>query len=145
MSIKNNDLQWDDHLFSELSELIEKSQQQVVSYANSTLTILFWQVGKRINEDVLNNERASYGKQIVSLIAIRLEEKYGRNFTEKNIRRMMQFAQEFPDFQIVVPLARQLSWSQFLGLIPKKELEKKLHQALVEARKQFESRKILDK
>lgn len=145
MSIKNNDLQWDNHLFSELSELIEKSQQQVVSYANSTLTILFWQVGKRINEDVLNNQRASYGKQIVSLIAIRLEEKYGRNFTEKNIRRMMQFAQEFPDFQIVVPLSRQLSWSQFLGLIPKKELEKKLHQALVEAREQFESRKILGK
>lgn len=129
MSIKNNDLQWDNHLFSELSELIEKSQQQVVSYANSTLTILFWQVGKRINEDVLNNQRASYGKQIVSLIAIRLEEKYGRNFTEKNIRRMMQFAQEFPDFQIVVPLARQLSWSHFLILIPLKTAEARMFYA----------------
>lgn len=129
MSIKNSDLQWDNHLFSELSELIEKSQQQVVSYANSTLTILFWQVGKRINEDVLNNQRASYGKQIVSLIAIRLEEKYGRNFTEKNIRRMMQFAQEFPDFQIVVPLARQLSWSHFLILIPLKTAEARMFYA----------------
>lgn len=129
MSIKNNDLQWDNRLFSELSELIEKSQQQVVSYANSTLTILFWQVGKRINEDVLNNQRASYGKQIVSLIAIRLEEKYGRNFTEKNIRRMMQFAQEFPDFQIVVTLSRQLSWSQFLILIPLKTAEARMFYA----------------
>lgn len=129
MSIKNSDLQPDNHLFSELSELIEKSQQQVVSYANSTLTILFWQVGKRINEDVLNNQRASYGKQIVSLIAIRLEEKYGRNFTEKNIRRMMQFAQEFPDFQIVVPLARQLSWSHFLILIPLKTAEARMFYA----------------
>lgn len=129
MSVKNSDLQWDNHLFSELSELIEKSQQQVVSYANSTLTILFWQVGKRINEDILNNQRASYGKQIVSLIAIRLEEKYGRNFTEKNIRRMMQFAQEFPDFQIVVPLARQLSWSHFLILIPLKTAEARMFYA----------------
>lgn len=101
----------------------------MVSYANSTLTILFWQVGKRINEDVLNNQRASYGKQIVSLIAIRLEEKYGRNFTEKNIRRMMQFAQEFPDFQIVVPLARQLSWSHFLILIPLKTAEARMFYA----------------
>lgn len=129
MSVKNSDLQWDNHLFSELSELIEKSQQQVVSYANSTLTILFWQVGKRINEDVLNNQRASYGKQIVSLIAIRLEEKYGRNFTEKNIRRMMQFAQEFPDFQIVVTLSRQLSWSHFLILIPLKTAEARMFYA----------------
>lgn len=129
MSIKNSDLQLDNHLFSELSELIEKSQQQVVSYANSTLTILFWQVGKRINEDILNNQRASYGKQIVSLIAIRLEEKYGRNFTEKNIRRMMQFAQEFPDFQIVVTLSRQLSWSHFLILIPLKTAEARMFYA----------------
>ncbi len=101
----------------------------MVTYANSTLTLLFWQVGKRINEDVLQNQRASYGKQIVPLIANGLEKKYGRNFTEKNIRRMMQFAQEFPDFQIVVPLARQLSWSHFLILIPLKTADARMFYA----------------
>ncbi|MFJ1431089.1 DUF1016 N-terminal domain-containing protein [Capnocytophaga canimorsus] len=99
------------NLLSELSVLIENGQQQIVYYANSTLTLVFWQVGKRINEDVLNNERATYGKRIVPMIANELESKYGRNFTEKNIRRMMQFAEVFPDFQIVVPLSRQLSSS----------------------------------
>ncbi|MFJ1331519.1 PDDEXK nuclease domain-containing protein [Capnocytophaga canimorsus] len=117
------------NLLSELSVLIENGQQQIVYYANSTLTLVFWQVGKRINEDVLNNERATYGKRIVPMIANELESKYGRNFTEKNIRRMMQFAEVFPDFQIVVPLARQLSWSHFLILIPLKNNEARMFYA----------------
>ncbi|MFJ1426250.1 YhcG family protein [Capnocytophaga canimorsus] len=117
------------NLLSELSVLIENGQQQIVYYANRTLTLVFWQVGKRINEDVLNNERATYGKRIVPMIANELESKYGRNFTEKNIRRMMQFAEVFPDFQIVVPLARQLSWSHFLILIPLKNHEARMFYA----------------
>lgn len=97
-------------LFSELSHLIEQSRQQVAVYANSALTVLFWQIGRRINEEVLGNQRADYGKQIVVTLSRQLEEEHGRNFTEKNVRRMMQFAEVFPDFEIVVPLARQLSW-----------------------------------
>lgn len=41
----------------------------------------------------------------------------------------MQFAVEYPDFQIVVPLARQLTWSHFLLLIPLKSAESKLYYA----------------
>lgn len=73
-------------------------------YANSTLTLLFWQVGRRINEHILQNKRADYGKQIVVTLARQLTEKYGRNFEEKNLRRMLQFAEQFSDEQIVVPL-----------------------------------------
>ncbi len=107
-------------LFAELSQLIEHSRQQVSAYANSALTILFWNVGKRINEEILKYERGEYGKQIVATLSVQLEEKYGRNFTEKNVRRMMQFAIEFHDIEIVVTLSRQLSWSHFLVLIPLK-------------------------
>jgi hypothetical protein len=60
-------------LFHELSQLIEQSQQHLVSAANSTLTMLFWQIGKRINEDILQNKRAGYGKQIVVTLSRQLE------------------------------------------------------------------------
>lgn len=116
-------------LFNELSVLIEQSKQQINVAANSALTLLFWQVGKRINEEVLTNERAEYGKQIVVTVAQQLENLYGKNFTEKNVRRMMQFSVEFSDYEIVVPLARQLSWSHFLALIPLKSTEAKLYYA----------------
>lgn len=113
----------------EISALIEESKQQVVRTANSTLTLLFWQVGKRINDEILKNDRAQYGKQIIASVSAQLELKYGRNFAEKNLRRMMQFALEFSDFEIVVPLARQLTWSHFLLLIPLKSIESKIYYA----------------
>lgn len=36
---------------------------------------------------------------------------------------MIQFVDQFPEFEIVVPLARQLTWSHFLILIPLKSNE----------------------
>ena len=99
-----------DKLVQELSVLIEESKQHVSRVANSSLTLLFWHIGKRINEEILNNERAEYGKQIVVKVSRQLENRLGRNFVERNVRRMMQFASDFQDFEIVSPLATQLSW-----------------------------------
>lgn len=116
-------------LFDELSALIEQGKQKITFAANSTLTLLFWHIGKRINEEVLNNERAEYGKLIVPTLSAQLQSKYGRNFEEKNLRRMMQFSEQFTDLEIVVPLARQLSWSHFLILFPLKSMDAKLFYA----------------
>ena len=126
---KDSATQSDEGLLYELSQLIEQSRQQLVSQANSMLTMLFWHVGKRINENILQNKRADYGKQIVSTVSTQLENKYGRNFTEKNVRRMLQFAEQFSDIEIVVTLSRQLSWSHFLVLIPLKKPEAKVFYA----------------
>lgn len=123
-------------LLNELSALIQQSQQQVVLQANSTLTMLFWQIGKRINENILQNKRAEYGKQIVATVSTQLESQYGKSFTEKNVRRMMRFAEEFCDANILPPLAAQLSWSHFIELLPLKTIEAKLFyaQKSIEAR-----------
>lgn len=119
----------ENELFNGLSQLIEQSKQQVAVQANSAVTILFWQVGNRINQEILQNKRAEYGKQIVPTVSAQLENKYGRNFTEKNVRRMIRFAEQFTDSQIVVTLARQLSWSHFVELLPLKTMEAKLFYA----------------
>lgn len=118
-------------LLQELSQLIEQSQQHLVSQANSILTMLFWHIGNRINENILQNKRADYGKQIVVTLSRELTKKYGRNFEEKNLRRMLQFAEQFTDNSIVVTLSRQLSWSHFLALIPLKTIEAKLFYAQI--------------
>ena len=103
----------EDKLFNDLSQLIEQSQRQVVAQANSTLTLLFWQIGNLINQNILQNKRAEYAKQIVSTVSTQLREKYGSNFEEKNLRRMLQFAEQFSELSIVVTVSRQLSWSHF--------------------------------
>ena len=121
MTLKINEHSAD--LLQDISALIEASRQHVARVANSTLTLLFWQVGKRINEEILKNERAEYGKQTVVNLAFELERLYGKNFSEKNIRRMLRFAAEFPDFEIVPPLAAQLSWSHFIELFSLKSMD----------------------
>jgi predicted nuclease of restriction endonuclease-like (RecB) superfamily len=82
-----------------------------------------------ILEEALKNERGEYGKQIVGTVARQLEIKYGRNFTEKNVRRMIRFAQEFPDCNILPPLAAKLSWSHFIELFSLKSKEAKFYYA----------------
>ena len=108
------------HLFRALSRIIESGKQQLAVQVNSALTLVFWQVGDKINRHILDNQRAAYGKQTVSTVSAQLESKFGRSFNEKNVRRMMQFAEVYCDFQIVVSLSRQLSWSHFMNLIPLK-------------------------
>jgi len=107
-------------LVNELTELIEASKKQVTAQINSTLTILFWQVGSSINKYILQNERADYGKQIVVTVSRQLTERYGRNYEEKNLRRMIQFAKSYSNYEKVTLLSKHLSWSHFLALIPLK-------------------------
>jgi hypothetical protein len=51
-------------LFVSIKGLIEESKQQVAIAVNATMTALYWKVGKRINDEVLGNERAEYGKKL---------------------------------------------------------------------------------
>ncbi len=109
------------NLLNELIAIIEKTKTQVVSQANSSLTLMFWQVGKRILTDNLQNKRAEYGKQIVVTVSRELVAKFGKNYEEKNLRRMIQFAEKYPVVENVVTVSRHLSWSHFIVLIPLKD------------------------
>ncbi|WP_209203288.1 DUF1016 N-terminal domain-containing protein [Salinisphaera sp. G21_0] len=53
-----------DTLFSEIG-LIQSTRQRAAVVVNAELTRLYWQVGERINTEVLKGERADYGKQVV--------------------------------------------------------------------------------
>ncbi|MDB5778242.1 MAG: hypothetical protein JWP93_607 [Polaromonas sp.] len=105
-------------LLADLREIIRRGKSQAVAAVNSALTLTYWHVGQRINTEVLRGERAAYGQQVIAAVAESLVAAYGKSFEAKNLRRMMQFAGVFSDLEIVVPLARQLSWSHFVLLIP---------------------------
>lgn len=104
-------------LITDLRTLINEARNKVALIVNTEITLLYWHIGKRINEEVLGNQRAEYGKQIVSTLSTQLTKEYGRGFELRNLRRMMQFAELFPDFQIVATASQQLSWSHFIELL----------------------------
>ena len=104
-------------LLGDIRQLIEQGRQQLASTVNSALTTLYWQIGQRIQREVLQGERAAYGEQIVSTLSTQLETEYGRGFSVKNLRHMLRFAEAFPDAAIVSAARRQLSWTHFRTLI----------------------------
>ena len=104
-------------LLEDLRRMIEETRQGLAVTVNAALTLLYWHIGKRINEEILKGERAEYGEQIVSTLSRRLETEYGRGFSEKSLRHMLRFAEAFPDSRIVSALMRQLSWTHFLSII----------------------------
>ncbi len=83
--------------------------------------MLYWRIGKRVNDEVLKGERADYGETIVSTLARLLTEQYGRGFSVQNLRHMIRFAEAFQDEQIVSTPWRQLGWSHFKEVIYLKE------------------------
>ena len=113
-NIRNN------NLFEQIKNLIEQTKQNVAISVNSSLTMMYWEIGNKINQDILKNQRAEYGKEIVVTLSRQLQDNFGKGFDEKNLRRMMQFANAI-EKQKVVTLSRQLSWSHFLALLPLQE------------------------
>jgi len=108
-------------LVKDLKQMIDKTRRSIASTINSGLTLLYWQIGERIQKNILDGERAEYGQKIVVSVSRQLVKEYGNSFNEKNLRRMLQFYQVFPNSQIVVSLIRQLSWTHFIALIPIKD------------------------
>ena len=105
-------------LLHDLTAIIDRGRQLAAKQVNSALILVYWQVGRRINEDVLEHKRAEYGKQVIPSLSEQLTERYGKSFQLRNLRRMMQFAEVFVDFEIVSTLSTQLSWSHIIELLP---------------------------
>src|SRR3990167_4499242 len=109
-----------DALFQDIRKLIDETRSSVAVTVNAGLTMLYWKIGRRINLEILKGERAEYGAEILQALSAKLILEYGEGFAEKNIRRMVQFYDLFPNEQIVVTLSRQLSWSHFVVVLPVK-------------------------
>jgi predicted nuclease of restriction endonuclease-like (RecB) superfamily len=97
--------------FTEIKQLIADARQRVAYTVNAELALLYWQIGKRINEEVLKDKRADYGKQIVAALSAQLKAEYGSGWTEKQLRHCLRAAETFTHHQIVSAVQRQLSWT----------------------------------
>ena len=108
-------------LFGEIKNLITSAKQRAAVAVNAELSLLYWQVGERINTEVLKGERADYGKQVVASLSKQLTAAFGKGWSKKQLFHCCRFAEAYPDQQIVSTLSRQLHWSHFLELIYLKE------------------------
>ena len=102
-----------DKLFEEIKQIVDENRKQIANTINTVLTSTYWHIGKTIYSEVLNNQRAEYGKQILPKLSEKLTLEYGKGWSVKQLQHCLRFAETFSDYEIISTLWRQLSWSHF--------------------------------
>ncbi len=115
------ELEKSEKLYFELSEIISQSRQRVAVIVNSTLTEMYWTIGKHIHNYFLTNGRADYGKSILQKVSAKLTNEFGKGFRQRNLANMIKFYELFPDINILQTLSAKLSWSHFVESFSVKE------------------------
>jgi hypothetical protein len=98
----------EERLLNDLRTLIDATRDQVARTVNSALVGLYWHIGKRTREDVLKEQRAEYGQQIVNAVRSQSTQESGQGFRCRNLVHMSTM---YPNGQNVSALIRQLSWT----------------------------------
>jgi predicted nuclease of restriction endonuclease-like (RecB) superfamily len=104
-------------LFLEIRQLIESAKQRAAVAINAEITLLYWQVGDRIQTEILQRQRAEYGKQIIATLSQQLTQTYGKGWSDRQLRYCVLIAEVFPDREILHTLSAKLSWSHLKLII----------------------------
>ena len=113
--------QEDEALFSDVCQIIDGARSRIATYLNTEICLTNWYVGKRIKEDVLFNQRAEYGKQVLKRLSYRLTEKYGNGWSFYKLQHCVRAAYTFSEDEIVYATRTQLNWSHLRRLMSIKD------------------------
>ena len=101
-------------LYTDIVQLIQQGRKRVATEVNSTVVLLYWSIGKRINDEVLLEKRADYGDQVIDNVSKQLRLEFGKGYSRSALFRMVRFSKLYPDQEIVATVSRQLSWSHIV-------------------------------
>ena len=128
--------------FAEVVGLIAAAQQRAFQAVNTTLIDLYWQVGEYISRKI---ESAEWGDGVVPQLAqyIARTQPGQRGFTTRNLFRMKQFYEAYPDESIVSAVLTQLPWTHHLIIIGQsKRPEEREFYLRMAARERWSSREL---
>ena len=96
-----------DELFTRVVSILEQAKANVVKAVNSNMVIAYWLIGREIVQEIQKGtDRAEYGKKVVESLSENLTEKYGKGFSETNIKYFRLFFQTYSNRQ---PAIRHLA------------------------------------
>lgn len=104
-------------LHDDIAGFIQESLQRVSTGVHAEMVNLYWRIGKRIRDDILESKRAEYSKQIIENLAGKLSVEYGRGYTRTNLFNMVRFAEFFLTSEVLSTVDKVLTWSHFRILI----------------------------
>jgi len=104
-------------LYSDVCQIIDGTRSRLATTVNAEVCLLHWHIGKRIKEDVLYNNRAEYGKEIIKKLAIKLTERYGKGWSFYKLQHCVRSAYTFTEDEIVYAVRTQLTWTHLRSLM----------------------------
>lgn len=112
--MKDNSLVNIDDIYLDIKNKIINARSKMLKHIDTTMTEVYWYVGKITYELSNNSTKASYGKQIVLELSSKLTKEFGGGFSPVSIRRMRKFYEIYPIWSSV---PTELSWTHFQELI----------------------------
>ncbi len=101
-------------LLKDISQIYEVALSDGNENWNKATLYSNWKIGERIVKiEQGNKERAAYGDRILKELSRDLNKKFGKGFSDRNLRHMRKFYQLY-DARAIHP---ELSWSYYLLLM----------------------------
>lgn len=107
----------ENRLYDDVCNIIDETRYRVAVYVNSEASMMNWHVGKRIKEDILNSQRAEYGKQVLKRLAKKLMLRYGNGWGFQKLQHCVRAAYTFSEEDIMYAVRTQLSWTHLRSLM----------------------------
>ena len=97
-------------LLDSIIGLIDQTRHIVAKTVNQELTLLYWNIGKTINDEILKNDRADYGKKLIPTLSLALTDKYGVGFNKRNLQSFVKLNTVIDDIAILHTVCAKLKW-----------------------------------
>jgi predicted nuclease of restriction endonuclease-like (RecB) superfamily len=101
-------------VYENVRNTLEKARSKAYASINFYMVKAYWEIGKTIYTAQEENERAEYGKELISELSKELTNDYGRGFDKSNLSRMRKF---YVLFNNVDALRQELSWTHYRLII----------------------------
>ncbi len=112
--IENNELVDIENIYQDIRNKIVNARQKMLKHIDTTMTEVYWYVGKITYELSDNSTKASYGKKVIEALSSKLTIEFGGGFSPVSIRRMRKFYESYPIWSTV---STELSWAHYQELM----------------------------
>ena len=112
--LSDNEVNEVDLIYKDIKRKVLNARTKMLKHIDTTMTEVYWYVGKITSELYNSSSNGTYGKRIIEALSNKLTKEFGNGFSTVSIRRMRRFYEYYPNWSAV---PTELSWSHFQELI----------------------------
>ena len=85
------------NLIDRIANILVEARTKVVREINKAQVLAYYEIGREVIEfEQKGRVRAEYGEELIKRLSEDMTEKFGKGFSEMNLRNMRRFYLEFP-------------------------------------------------